>query len=131
MSGGWYGSSGLHETLKQTQGDVMKLKVLAALAALMMLTGCGAAAEAKDLQEDDPGWNCYVHGNKVCGANPIERTEAWAKFDLDADKTVGGSGARVTYLGLSLAGTDAAPSNHVTIPSDVTPGKIHVFEVVR
>lgn len=117
-------------------------RLLITLAAAALLTGCGAVAEATPapvktitatpatLQEDDPGFDCAVHGNRICGANPLERTEAWGAFQgIDLPEETLRAAFKVTYRGLSNEGVDFPPSSYVTIPSGLTPHKVHVFEV--
>jgi len=121
-------------------------KYLALLAlALTMLTGCAASAVADTktpipavdndgpgIQEDDPAWDCWTMGNRTCGANPIQRTEAWGLFDTsDVPADTLREAFKVTYRGLALEGVDFPPSSVVTIPSPITPGKVHVFEISK
>jgi uncharacterized lipoprotein YajG len=40
------------------------IKLLTAVAALLILAGC---ATPQPIQEDDPRWDCRVHGNEICG----------------------------------------------------------------
>lgn len=144
-----------------------------AIAAAALLTGCGAAAQATvhsephklqtpapivetvtdSPEEDEPGWDCTIHGNKTCGANPqedepgwdcwtmgtktcganpIERTEAWGSFQtssVSADLLK--EAFRATYYGIANQGVDFPPSDYVTIPSQITVGKVHVFLVEK
>jgi hypothetical protein len=37
------------------------------LAALLLVGSVGTAQAHPGHQEDDPGWNCVVDGNQVCG----------------------------------------------------------------
>lgn len=37
---------------------------------------------APDLAEDDPGWDCQLHGNRACGnLTDADRAAAWAAWD--------------------------------------------------
>lgn len=123
----------------------LQLASLAIAATLLTITGCGAVAEATtsnpaptstarpaNIQEDDPGWDCLLDGNKVCGANPIERTEAWGLFSPQFSEPAldGNHGDfRVTYVGIANEGNDFPPSQYLTIPSQITPAKVHVFTI--
>jgi len=43
-------------------------RLTAALAAtLLALTVVGCQPANRQLQEDDPGWNCHIDGNRICG----------------------------------------------------------------
>jgi len=121
----------------------MKRLVITFAAAALALTGCGAAqatpAPAKTItatpaaatiQEDDPAWDCATMGNRICGANPLERTEAWGAFrTVDLPEETLRQAFKVTYRGLSTEGVDFPPSQYVTLKSQLTPGKVHVFEI--
>lgn len=88
------------------------------------------APEVPVIQEDDPAWNCLVHGNKVCGPNPLQRVEAWGKFQTSSvPADVLRQAFSVTYMGTAMPGIDFPPSQYVTIPSAVTVNRVHVFRV--
>jgi hypothetical protein len=47
---------------------------VAAVVAALLLSGCASSAPAPlegftppGLTEDSPGWDCRIHGNRVCG----------------------------------------------------------------
>ena len=127
----------------------MRFKVLAAAAALvMMLTGCGAAAEAVKVpkplpvltgltvsapqtplvpcREDQPCWDCLTMGNHLCGPTAAGQAEAWDAFKaetvakLDLSKPF-----KVTYLGTVAHGLSA---KFYTLPSS-RPGIDHAFKI--
>jgi hypothetical protein len=114
---------------------------MAAVAAALGIMACAAPAPeapkaapvANVIQEDEPGWDCWTMGNRTCGANPIQRVEAWGYFTPESlTSEVRESAFRVTYRGVALEGTalDAPYGGHVvTYPSSITSGKVHVFEV--
>lgn len=66
------------------------------------------------LGEDDPGWNCFAHGNRICG-EPASESMAWDAFDgpmgdaslgalaeiVDMDRPY-----RVEYVGVALIRPD-------------------------
>lgn len=117
------------------------LAFLAISAALLTITGCGTsfetpaqaatpASQSQRIEEDDPRWDCSTMGNKVCAANTLERLEAWHLFKTGnlPENTLKGA-FRVTYRGLALAGVDFPPSEHLTVPSSITPAKVHVFHI--
>jgi len=119
----------------------MKLKVLASVIAVAAaLMGCAAPEPVQhvqpvqpvasvQIQEDDPGWDCWIHGNKVCGTNPIERTAAWGAFRAESvPAELQESGFRVSYLGHALEGVELG-AGYVTAPSALSPGKVNVFMV--
>lgn len=113
----------------------MKRLALLLLSAAL-LTGCGAATAtppattptASAIEEDDPNWNCLTDGNRVCGPNPIQRVEAWGMFQTDkVPADVLREAFQVTYMGTAMEGIDFPPSEYVTIPSHVSPKRVHVF----
>ena len=114
----------------------MKRLALLLLSAAL-LTGCGAATAAPPpptpptaIEEDDPNWNCSTDGNRVCGPNPIERVEAWGKFQTDkVPADVLREAFSVSYMGTAMQGIDFPPSEYITIPSSVTPKRVHVFYI--
>lgn len=57
------------------------------------------------MAEDDPGWNCYAHGNRICNEPAAELT-AWTAWDRNtntADLVAQyPSGFRVEYVGTSI-----------------------------
>ena len=106
----------------------MKLKALAAIAALMMVTGCGATATTPKVQEDDASWTCLEDGNKICGSNAVEQSAAWGSFNIDsvpADIVAGGF--KVDYVGVALEGVEFPTSEYVTVESELSPGKVNVW----
>lgn len=118
-------------------------RIVTALAAVALLTGCGAAVEASappvktitatpataGIQEDDPGWDCLTMGNRICGANPIQRTEAWGAFQVgNVPEETRREAFRVTYRGYAMQGIDFPPSEYVTAKSQLSPGMVHVFQ---
>jgi Spy/CpxP family protein refolding chaperone len=40
---------------------------VAAVVAALLLSGCASSVAAPGLTEDSPGWDCRIHGNRVCG----------------------------------------------------------------
>jgi hypothetical protein len=62
-----------------------------------------AAHVSEPIQEDDPGWNCYAHGNHVCAAPELEAT-AWQAWDASHKaETLDNSRAhRVEYVGAAI-----------------------------
>lgn len=62
-----------------------------------------AAHVSAPLQEGDPGWNCFAHGNRVCGA-PELQAQAWDVWDAShkADTLGNECAHRVEYVGVSL-----------------------------
>lgn len=97
------------------------------LTAALLLTGCGAPAEATPtaIEEDDPRWECLTMGNKVCGSQSHEEeVAAWA--ELDSTKVTAPDKAfKLTYLGKGLAGVSFSPDKYHTIPAG--NGYVHVF----
>lgn len=80
------------------------------------------------INEDDPAWDCLTMGNRTCGANPIQRVEAWGLFRTDSlTPSVLDGAFRVTYRGIAL--DDGLAGGSLQIPSPTTPGKVHVFDV--
>jgi len=50
-------------------------RLTAALAAtLLALTVVGCQPANRQLQEDDPGWNCHIDGNRICGTEKVMLT---------------------------------------------------------
>lgn len=87
-------------------------------------------AETVTLPEDseDPDYDCLTDGNRLCGANPIERVEAWGKFQTsDIAPEVLREAFRVTYMGTAMPGIDFPPSEYLTVPSSITLNTVHVF----
>jgi hypothetical protein len=129
----------------------MKLLTTLSAVALLALTGCGVAAETtaqptvkphnvrevenalpSSPEEDEAGWDCLTMGNKICGANPIERVEAWGAFRTDnLPEATLREAFKVTYHGVALTAVDFPPADYVTIPSAVTAGKSHVFLIEK
>ena len=71
-------------------------------------------------------------GSKTCGANPIERTEAWGHFKTaDIPEALKGEAFSVTYYGLALPGVDFPPSEYVTYTAQLTTNRVHVFRVEK
>ena len=66
-------------------------KLTAALAATLLalsLVGCQPAN--RQLQEDDPGWNCHIHGNRICGPAPfllVSDESDFTECDYDTSDT--------------------------------------------
>lgn len=85
-------------------------------------------------EEDDPQWDCYLDGNKICGPKTEGlAVEAWKSFDvatfvaaLPAD--VQAKPFRVTYQGTAKAGVDLPPSKYATFHSS-RPGIDHAFRI--
>jgi hypothetical protein len=89
-----------------------------------------AAPVSSVCEEDMPCWDCKTMGNRLCGANPVERVVAWGKFNtstLPAETL--GTGFRVDYLGTAMPGIDFPPADHLTIPSSITVNTVHVFRI--
>lgn len=86
------------------------------------------AATPVPLQEDDPGWNCLIHGNKICGVPISDVADAWASFDGVAVAGVVGQsvGFRVDYVGTT--GATSLPGYWV-VPSQHYAGTSHVFTI--
>jgi hypothetical protein len=128
-----------------TQTITDRIHIMKALLSLLvvgatLLTGCAeSSATAADVKtitattqvtESDPAWDCNVDGNKICGANPIERTAAWGSFSTNAlSGEVKAKAFTITYRGIANEGIDFPPSQYVTIKSGLTPGKVNVFEI--
>jgi hypothetical protein len=120
----------------------MKLRILAALSALLIAGGVTTASAAipvaeplvvesvqpAPLEEDDPGWNCLIHGNQLCGVPISDVTDAWASFDGVAVAGVVGQsvGFRVDYVGTT--GATSLPGYWV-VPSQNYAGTSHVFTI--
>lgn len=95
------------------------------LAAAIGLT-IGAAAgpshsQAAVIQEDDPRWECFHHGNKVCGdPDGINSGQAWAAWD----KAAGWRSLRVDpskpfmveYVGAAISSPKLA-ENEAAVPA--------------
>jgi len=62
-----------------------------------------AAHVSSPLQEDDPGWNCFAHGNHICGAPELE-PQAWNVWDESHKaETLGAQCTlEVEYVGVAL-----------------------------
>lgn len=110
------------------------------MVAALTLTGCGAAAEVavtkptavvvdKELQEDDPGWNCLLHGNKICGASEADRAEAWTRIEPGVIPD-NAEPFKIEYRGKGLVGIYFDPAHYYTVNSS-TGGYVHVFEIER
>lgn len=86
--------------------------------------------QQKRLEEDEPGWDCKTHGNRICKASDFERLEAWGLFETDsipADHLR--EAFKVTYMGVAMEGLDFPPSEYRTIKSAIAPAKVHVFHI--
>ena len=85
-----------------------------------------AQTEPAPIQEDDPAWNCFHDGNKLCGVEPSKLADAWASFDgVAVAGAVGKSIAfRATYVGMS--GASSLPGYWV-VASLQYPDTFHVF----
>lgn len=63
--------------------------LLGAWACATLINTFGAEAPATSvtsihLEEDDPAWNCFTDGNRICGGAVLSeelRTQAWQAFD--------------------------------------------------
>lgn len=97
------------------------------IATILMLTGTLfmiADHVATPMQEDDPGWNCYAHGNRICEA-PGTEPEAWDAWDhqghvlsLDPQRP-----SKVEYIGNAII-KPTLRSGDMAVFSD---GKWYVF----
>ena len=87
-------------------------------------------AAPADKQEDEPGWECYLDGNRICGPKSAESaTEAWELFNpgvFTEDELM--QPFRVTYHGTVMQGVDLPPSEWYTVPSSEA-GIDHAFEI--
>ena len=74
-------------------------KIALAGTALALVGIVGGAASADSMpNEDEPGWNCYTHGNKSCGdVLKIKVTGAVLEAATDGRVYVSWSDGRVTH----------------------------------
>lgn len=70
------------------------------LASLFVMIG---AHVSSPVHEGDPGFNCYAHGNHVCGA-PEKEATAWQAWDAshEAERLDPNVAHRVEYVGAAL-----------------------------
>jgi hypothetical protein len=80
------------------------------------------ATAVHTLQEDDPGWDCTLNGNRVCGdPQGAHATDAWAAWDkgegwrrLNVDPS---KPFRVDYVGTATQWPSVDPRTEVAVPA--------------
>jgi hypothetical protein len=107
------------------EGETIDAAELAELAAPVVPQSVPTAKE-----EDEPGWECYKDGNRICGpATEGLAVEAWERFTPSTFPAATLAQAfKVTYHGTAPAGVDLPPSEFHTLASSKT-GIDHVFSV--
>jgi hypothetical protein len=111
------------------EGEAIDPAELIELAAADASVASGAPA-ITDKEEDEPGWECYVDGNRICGpATEGLTVEAWERFTPATFPAATLAQAfKVTYHGTAPAGVDLPPSEWHTLASSKA-GIDHVFSV--
>jgi hypothetical protein len=74
-----------------------------------------------DLQEDDPGWDCNLDGNLICGdPKGVHATEAWAAWDAGEGwrrLRAATTDVRVEYVGTATHSPNVDSLTEVAVPS--------------
>lgn len=99
---------------------------------IVFFTACTPSAGADPL-EDEPGFSCTHHGNKVCGDPTGERaTQAWDAWDRSEGwtklKVNPAKGFRVDYVGHAVSSPRLA-DNEAAMPAK--DGYWYVFRAVE
>jgi hypothetical protein len=79
------------------------------------------SADVGNLQEDDPGWDCNIHGNRICGdPQGIHATDAWAAWDAGEGwrrLRAASTEVRVEYVGTATQSPNVDSLTEVAVPS--------------
>lgn len=81
----------------------------------------------QDYAEDDPRWNCFAHGDRICAepASASTAWRAWDKWNVSADPRFDHSRARrIEYVGVSIL-TPALHQGQVAVSWE--DGRWYVF----
>jgi hypothetical protein len=75
------------------------LTILFLMGMLVMVS----AHVTEPLTKDDPGFNCYAHGNRICEAPELESV-AWQAWDAshESERLDSEHASRVEYVGAAL-----------------------------
>lgn len=80
-----------------------------------------AAQTVAQLQEDDPGFDCYEQGNRVCGdPDQVHATEAWKAWDAGQAwrrLRAASTDTRVEYVGTAMLPPSVDALTEVAVPA--------------
>jgi hypothetical protein len=80
-----------------------------------------APAVSHAMSEDDPGWDCNLDGNRICGdPQGVHATEAWAAWDKTQawkQLQVASSNVRVEYVGTATRYPTVDEHTELAVPA--------------